>query len=111
MTDASDGDRTATTARTDLPEFERLLLSISVEETLETIHDTITGLHAASTESGATIRTTDGRLVAIVQEGDSDTAETRFHYRVAPRSESMTRKAGKLKGALDQFEAETVSPE
>lgn len=84
------------------PEFESLDLDVDAGEARRHVEDAVKGLSRSETEEGVRYRTTDGTLVAIVgprQTGSGD-VRARLAYRTAPASESATRKASKIREAL-----------
>lgn len=86
----------------DRPQFESIDLNVDAESADRHIEETIKGLSTAHTDEGVKYRTTDGMLVAIVGErhtGSGD-AKATLAYRTEPASESATRKASKIRKAL-----------
>lgn len=84
------------------PEFESLDLAVDAEEADRSIEDAIKGLSTAETDEGVKYRTRDGMLVAIVhpRTTGSDDVNATLACRTEPASVSATRKAVKIREAL-----------
>ena len=92
----------------DRPEFDVMALDIGVDEAHQHIQDAVKGLTEAASAEGLRYRTHDGRLVAILAEAASGTADesATLAHRTAPLSESATRKARKIHDALESHVAD-----
>jgi len=87
----------------DRPEFESIALDVDADEAGRYVDDAVKGLSTSKTDEGVKYRTTNGMLVAILGPGRAGSGgeTTRLAYRTEPASESATRKAGKIRDALD----------
>ncbi|WP_458209770.1 hypothetical protein [Haladaptatus sp. NG-SE-30] len=96
-----------TTTTRERPEFETVQLAIEPNEAHELVQQTLKGLRASDTESGILLRTSHGMLVAILDEHStpSEEQQTELAYRVAPLSESATRKGKKVFEILESHRA------
>lgn len=85
------------------PEFELLDLDVDTDEADQYIEEAIKGLSASKAGEGVKYRTTGGMLVAIVgpRHTGSGDVKAKLAYRTAPASESATRKASKIRDALE----------
>jgi hypothetical protein len=85
------------------PEFESVDLRIDPDETHRYIEQAVKGLSTADADDVVKYRTTDGMLVAIVgaRPAGSETANATLAYRTEPAVESATRKAAKIRDALE----------
>lgn len=84
----------------DRPEFESVALAIDLDAARDRIEETIRGLATSETDEVVNYRTRGGTLVAVVgAPADRDGAT--LAYRTAPASEPATRKASRLREALD----------
>jgi hypothetical protein len=85
------------------PEFAVEPLRVDGETARAVVLDALDGLSATGTDEGIKVRTTDGTLIAILTNERPDEPSVELHYRIAPVSETATRKAGKLCGALRPY--------
>lgn len=104
MPQSKDGGELVPPHLEERPEFTTVTLVIDVQEALDVIEDTVRGLTSADTDEGVRLRTRDGMLVAVVSEGPGDDADVGsvVASRTAPPSELATRKAGKIRDAIDE---------
>lgn len=84
------------------PEFESVDLDIDAEAAHEYIEDAMKGLSTSETDEGVKYRTIDGTLVAIVgpRHTGSGNVKAILAYRTEPALEAATRKAAKIRDAL-----------
>ena len=84
------------------PEFDSLDLTIDTETADQYIGDVIKGLSTSTTDGAIKYRTTDGMLVAIVGQPETEREEVKatLGFRTAPAVEAATRKASKIQEAL-----------
>lgn len=86
------------------PEFDAVDLDVDAETAHRYIEDTVAGLRRSEADTRANYRTTRGVLVAVVGHrptGSGDVNAT-LAYRTAPPTEDATRKAAKIREALDE---------
>jgi hypothetical protein len=84
------------------PEFESVDLAVELGEARDRIDDAMAGLAASEVETEAVVnyRTLDGTLVAVVGTPGAREGST-LAYRTAPASDPATRKASRLREAID----------
>jgi hypothetical protein len=82
------------------PEFESVDLTIDTETTETRIEETVKGLAAAEADGVVNYRTRGGTLVAVVG-APTEREGTTFAYRTAPAADPATRKASRLREAVD----------
>jgi len=85
------------------PEFTVEPLHVDVETATQVVRDALPGVGATATAEGVKFRTTDGTLIAILTGDRPDEPGVELHYRVAPASDTATRKARKLRQALEPY--------
>jgi hypothetical protein len=82
------------------PSFTSVDLAIGLETACDRIEETVAGLAASETDGVVNYRTTDGTLVAVVGP-PSERGDAALAYRTAPAALPATRRASRLRDALD----------
>lgn len=85
------------------PEFTVEPLHVDVETATTVVCDALPGVSATATAEGVKVRTTGGTLLAILTGDQPQAPGVELHYRVAPASDTATRKARKLHEALAAY--------
>lgn len=88
------------TARPLHPEFTRVRIALDPETALEHICAGLKGITATETDAGIKVRTTRGRLLAVLVP---DAEGLELHYRTAPAANTATLKARKLRQTVDAY--------
>jgi hypothetical protein len=84
------------------PEFESVDLGVDTGEARSHVEDAVKSLAASEADDVVNYRTVDGVLVAVVgRSGHRDGAT--LAYRTAPAAMPATRKASRLREALDPY--------
>lgn len=91
------------------PEFDAIDLEVDADTVHQHVEAEIKGLSTSTTDEGVKYRTTDGMLVAIVESRQpaGDEVGTTLRYRTGPAVESATRKASKIRDALQPHAVDT----
>lgn len=86
-------------------EFTTVELILGEARAAEIVHSTLKGLTSTPTEGGLKFRTSEGMLVALLRECEqpSPGVQSLLEYRTAPASEAATRKARKIRTALEPY--------
>ena len=82
------------------PEFESVDLTVDTGAARRHVEDAVAGLVASEADEVVNYRTLDGTLVAVVGTPSEREGST-IAYRTAPASNPATRKASRLREALD----------
>jgi hypothetical protein len=84
------------------PEFESVELTVGAGAARSHVEDAVKGLAASEADGVVNYRTVEGSLVAVVGGSDHREGAT-LAYRTAPEAMPATRKASRLREALDPY--------
>ncbi|WP_255198151.1 hypothetical protein [Halorarius litoreus] len=97
----NDSEMLVRKAQVERPEFTTERLAVGPPRAVDLIREAVEGVSTTETETGITVRTRRGMLLAIVTAVDGEHAD--LHYRTAPASEPATLKARRLWKALRPY--------